>query len=116
MTYERQILEILTRVGEKGISVKLLAMHVYNLNTSLFASLDMDEVKNYVRNYVIRNTKSANSLLEKADRWGYYRLNTSNNADANTLMLNFKQYQEESEEEESDTEKQGQDLSLDLFA
>ena len=45
MTYDRQILRILSDVGEQGISVQLLAKHVYNQNVSLFYTPDMDDIR-----------------------------------------------------------------------
>ena len=48
MTYDRQILRILSDVGEQGISVQLLAKHVYNQNLSLFFTPNMEEIRSYV--------------------------------------------------------------------
>ena len=96
MTYDRQILRILTAVGDKGISVQLLAKHVYNQNSTLFYTPDLSEIRSYVQQYLLR---------------GYYRLNTKNNPDAQQLMLDFKEQSSEEEKEE----KLQQDLSLDLF-
>lgn len=112
MTYDQQILQILTDVGDKGISVQLLSKHLYNLNVSLFATLDMDYIRNYVQQYLLKNSKSPQSLIENAGRRGYYRLNTQNNADARQLMLEFGRHEEAEEKEE----QPDIDLSLDLFA
>ena len=110
MTYERQILRILSDVGEQGISVQLLAKHVYNQNVSLFYTPDMDEIRSYVQQYLLKNSKSASSLVESMERRGYYRLNTQNNDNARQLMLSFSEVPEEKEEEKPEV-----DLSLDLF-
>ena len=114
MTYDQQILSILTDVGDKGISVQLLSKHLYNLNTSLFAPLDFEDIRNYVQQYLLRNSKSPQSLIENTGRRGVYRLNTQNNADARQLMLDFKSHaaQEETDEVE---QIHHPDLSLDLF-
>ena len=112
MTYDRQILRILSDVGEQGISVQLLAKHVYNQNVSLFFTPDMDEIRSYVQQYLLKNSKSDSSLVESMERRGYYRLNTQNNLDARQLMIEF--HNETSTEEKE--EKPVQDLSLDLFA
>ena len=101
MTYDRQILEILTDVGEKGISVQLLSKHVFNKNASL-----------YVQQFLLKNSKSPSSLIESMDRRGYYRLNTQNNPDARQLMIEFREEQIIDEKEE----KPSKDLSLDLFS
>ena len=113
MTYEQQILHILSEVGERGISVSLLAKHVYNLNCTLFSQPDLQEVKQFVQQYLLKNSKSSISLIESTGRRGYYRLNTQNNADARQLMLEFRE--EEIEMEEVEEEKPKQDLSLSLF-
>ena len=110
MAYDRQILQILTEVGEHGISVQLLAKHLYNLNVSLFSSPDLDDIKRYVQQFLLKNSKSAQSLIESTGRRGYYRLNTQNNADARQLMLEFREPNVEEKEE-----KPVVDLSLSLF-
>lgn len=114
MTYDQQILDILTDVGEKGISVQLLSKHLYNLNTSLFAPLDIDDIRSFVQQYLLRNSKSPQSLIENAGRRGIYRLNTQNNADARQLMLDFKNHMAVDDGAES-KEVHHPDLSLDLF-
>ena len=110
--YEQQILKILTDVGQRGISVSLLAKHVYNMNCSLFAQPDLQDVHQSVQQYLLKNSKSAKSLIESTGRRGYYRLNTSGSADARQLMLEFS---DEKPAEEPEAEKPCQDLSLNLF-
>ena len=114
MTYDQQILSILTDVGDKGISVQLLSKHLYNLNTSLFAPMDIEDIRNYVQQYLLRNSKSSQSLIENTGRRGIYRLNTQNNDDARQLMLEFKNHVSEDDAAESE-EAYHPDLSLDLF-
>lgn len=112
MTYDRQILRILSDVGEQGISVQLLAKHVYNQNVSLFYTPDINDIHSYVQQYLLKNSKSSASLVESMERRGYYRLNTQNNADARQLVIEFRQEINTEEKEEKPVE----DLSLDLFA
>lgn len=111
MTYDQQILKILTEAGERGISVQTLAKHVYNMNCTFFFQPDYEEIRTYVQQYLLRNSKSAQSLIESTGRRGYYRLNTTGSTDALQMLLQFREEQEEKEEE-----KPQQDLSLDLFA
>lgn len=113
MTYDGQILKILTDVGEKGIGVQQLAKHVYNMNCTLFSQPDLQELHSYVQQYLLRNSKSAQSLIERTERRGYYRLNIQNNADARQLMLEFREHAELQEEEKE--EKPQRDFSLSLF-
>lgn len=110
--YDQQILRILTDVGDRGISVQLLSRQVYNMNVSLFSSQDLEEIRAYVQQYLLKNSKSPQSLIESTGRRGYYRLNTLHNADARQLMLEFKRHEQVEEKEE----KPMPDLSLDLFA
>ena len=114
MTYDKQILQILTDVGEQGVGVQQLAKHVYNLNCTLFSQPDLQEIHNYVQQYLLRNSKSPQSLIENTGRRGYYRLNTRNNADARQLMLEFRELSDAGETPK-ETEKAQQDLSLSLF-
>lgn len=113
MAFDRQILQILSDVGELGIGVQHLAKHVYNMNCTFFFQPDLEEIRNYVRKYLLRNSKSAQSLIERTERRGYYRLN-KNSADARQLMLEFRntRIQEVAEDKE---EKPQTDFSLSLF-
>ena len=110
MTYDRQILQILTEVGEKGINVQLLAKHLYNMNSTLFSSPNLEDIRSYVQQYLLKNSKSPQSLIESTGRRGYYRLNTRNNADARQLILEFREPVAEEKEESPSV-----DLSLSLF-
>lgn len=111
MTYDQQILKVLTEAGEGGVSVQAIAKHVYNMNCTFFSQPDYEDIRSYVQQYLLRNSKSSQSLIESTGRRGYYRLNTEGSADARQMMLQFRDEQEEKEEE-----KPRQDLSLDLFA
>ena len=114
MTYDKQILQILTAVGDQGIGVQQLAKHVYNLSCTLFSQPDLQEVHRYVQQYLLRQSKSVQSLIERTERRGYYRLNTLNNADARSLMLQFREQQAD-EPAGQEPEKPKVDLSLSLF-
>ena len=95
MIYDKQLLRILTTVGERGISVRSLAKHIYNLNSSLFSRPDYEEVHSYVQQFLLRNSKSDKSLIERTGQRGYYRLNIKNNTDARQLVLQFRSESEE---------------------
>jgi len=107
--YEQQILRILLDVGARGISVKKLAKHVYNHYSTLFDQPDFRDVYRYTQLFVQRHSRSAQGLVEHAERWGHYRLNRRT-ADAQQLMLQFSE-----ESEETPVEKPVVDLSLSLF-
>ena len=89
------------------------AQHAWTSEEAFFYQPDYEEIHNYVQQYLLRNSKSQQSLIESTGRRGYYRLNTSGSADARQLMLQFtNDHQEEKEEEKPPV----QDLSLDLFS
>lgn len=112
MTYDQQILQVLTDAGECGVSVQAIAKHVYNMNCTFFVQPDFEEIRTYVQQYLLRNSKSQQSLIESTGRRGYYRLNTEGSADARQLLFQFR----DEKEEDTEDEKPQQDLSLDLFA
>lgn len=66
-----------------------MSKHVYNMNLSFFYTPDFNEIRTYVQQYLLKNSKSPQSLIESTGRRGYYRLNTQNNLDARQLMLEF---------------------------
>ena len=111
LTYDQQILKILTEAGERGISVQNISRHVYNLNCTFFHQPDYEEVRSYVQQYLLKNSKSQQSLVESTGQRGCYRLNTTGSKDAQQLMLQFR---DEAVANEEPSVSQ-QDLSLDLF-
>jgi hypothetical protein len=116
LTYDQQILSILTEAGERGISVKSICKHVYNMNCTFFVQPDFDEIRTYVRNYLFRNSRTPQSLVKSTGRRGYYRLNTTGSPDALQMLLRFREdRQEEEDEKPQQASPTQQDLSLDLF-
>jgi hypothetical protein len=113
MNYDRQILETLFEVGERGLSARLLAKNLYNLNLSLFFQPDLEEIYRYVKSYLRRNSRTEQSIIERTGRHGFYRLNTQHSADARQLMLKFKEQQ--TEQGELPQPSHTPDYSLNLF-
>ena len=109
MKYEKEILLFLAEAGNNGLSVKKIARHVYNASNNFFEELDFQEVHNAVQQYLTRNSKNRDSLIEKVGPRGIYRLNT-NSPISQQMMFDF--FQEEEEEEQ---QKPTEDLSLSLF-
>jgi hypothetical protein len=68
-------------------------------------------VRNYVQQYLLKNSKSQQSLIESTGQRGYYRLNTTGSKDAQQLMLLFRDDIVNDDVQPSTQ----QDLSLDLF-
>ena len=94
------------------MSIRNISRHVYNMNCTFFVQPDFAEICSYVGQYLQRNSKSPQSLIENTGRRGYYRLNTSGSSDARQLMLEFSD-KYETDEDAAPTPKQ--DLSLSLF-
>ena len=109
--YDKDIIQILLDVGDRGISMSLLAKHVYNMNCTFFSQPDIEEIKRQVRLFVNRNSQRRKPLLEHTGRWGFYRLNSKGRKEASMQLLEFKK--EDGTEE--DAEKPQQDFSLSLF-
>lgn len=114
MSYDQQILFVLTEAGERGISVQSIAKHVYNMNTTFFYMPSLEEIHAYVQQYLLKNSKSPQSLIENTGRRGYYRLNTQGSADARQLMLDFQEEHATARSDE-DVVPTAVDLSLSLF-
>ena len=118
VSYDRQILEVLIEAGERGIGVRSIVKHIYNRNRTFFFTPDYEEIRAQVRRFLSRNSRSAHSLVQRAGRRGYYRLNTSGNTDARQMMLSFRegeQARETAGQREEERDKPREDLSLDLF-
>lgn len=109
--YDRQILQVLTNVGRRGISVHLLAKHVYNMNCTLFYQPDLQEVIRQTRNFVVRKSGGRSPWIEKTGRWGYYRLNSRGQGVVRQMLAD----DPSANGEELPDEKPPQDLSLNLF-
>jgi len=90
--------------------VQNISRHVYNLNCTFFHQPDYEEVRSYVQQYLLKNSKSQQSLIESTGQRGYYRLNTTGSKDAQQLMLMFRDEQQPVEEV-----REQKDLSLNLF-
>ncbi len=107
VNYDKEILRILTDVGDKGLSVAKIARHVHHACNSFFEPVSLEEVHRYVAQYLLRNSKNPDSIIEKTER-GIYHLNMSSKA-TQQLMLAFR------EDDSDDTPAPVQDLSLGLF-
>ena len=110
MYYERHILQILTEAGTEGLSVAKISRHVFNASNTFFNTVEFEEVHRWVAAYLLRNSKSSDSLIEKTER-GIYRLNPKS-SETRQLML---QFCDKGEDDEEDNTIGHEDLSLSLF-
>ena len=114
-TYEQHILRILSEVGPKGISLGLLAKHVYNLSSGLFTNVVYDDVYRVVQQYLLSHSVHPRDLVERMEKRGYYRLNANAGEAAQQLILCFSTDMEEEEEQLFTSSLSNQDTSLSLF-
>lgn len=75
MLNEQQIVELLAKTGDKGLTCKKLAKHIYNANNSLFETVSFEDIYRELQAYLNKKTKTRYSYIEKTGEWGYYRLN-----------------------------------------
>ena len=111
MNYDKEIIKVLCEAGSEGLSVQKVARHVFNACNSLFCILDFEEVHVYVTQYLLRNSKNRNSIIERTERRGMYRLNY-NSQDTMQLMLQFADHAIDDDE---NTSRGQEDNSLLLF-
>ncbi|MBO6296443.1 MAG: hypothetical protein J6M54_02840 [Prevotella sp.] len=107
MNYEQEILRVLAFAGSDGLHVAKISKHVYNALNSFFCPLNTDDVHQQVANYLLRQSKTSTSIIEKLQR-GVYRLNP-NSKETDQLMLKFF---EDTSDDEPTVIKQDNSLSL----
>lgn len=109
MNYDREILQILSEAGRKGLSIAKIARHVFNRHNNLFEVVAYEDVRRSVAGYLMKNSKQKNSYVEKTEERGVYRLSLSV-GDPLQLLFDFKE-----EEKEEKPETSCEDKSLSLF-
>ncbi|MCD8289959.1 MAG: hypothetical protein LUC91_00470 [Prevotella sp.] len=114
MEYEKEIIYVLSEAGKKGLSIKKIARHIYNNNNSLFDELSFEDVHKAVAGFLQRNCKRRNSLVERTQKNGTYRIRVS--VKPTQLQLYFKDDEDVKDVKEEEYDKQsGKDNSLSLF-
>ena len=116
MKYEREILTVLHEAGNKGLSVRKIARHVYNSSNELFSELTLEEVTHHVKAFLHKNSRQPNDMLERTEARGVYRL-SRRYKETRQLMFDFSEDDTESivEEENTGEVKTNEDTSLSLF-
>lgn len=114
MTYEQEILRILTQAGDKGLKTEKIAMHVFNACNSIFMPLDFQDVRMYVAQYLQKNAKAADSVIERGVGQGVYRLNLKSEQ-GQQISLQFAPHDEDRESTEEEKANMLPDTSLSLF-
>lgn len=110
MNYDRDILHILDEAGINGLSVRKIARHVFNGYNNFFDNVSFDDVYHYVASYLIRNSKSKDSIIERTEIRGVYRINRSSGI-IRQLCFDFKDGDIDIKSDDNNIE----DHSLSLF-
>ena len=87
-TYDKAILRVLAEAGEEGLSVQKISRHVHNACNTFFDVLSYDDVHAYVRQFLQKNSRNPQSLIERTHTRGTYRINL-NSQETRQLMLRF---------------------------
>ena len=88
MNYEKEILHVLYEVGNGGLSVHKIAIHVHNACNSLFAPIAFADVHRDVQSWLLRNSRGVGSPVVRCGKRGYYAVNLSSSM-ATQLFLQF---------------------------
>ena len=107
--YDNEIYKILIEAGENGLKIEKIARHVYNACNSIFFPVEFENVHKYVTQFLLLKSKQVDSLIEKSDTRGIYRLNFKS-VESQQLMLRFGADVEKEIEKPKD-----EDQSLSLF-
>ena len=110
MTYENEIIKILVEAGDKGLSVKKIAQHVYNAVNSLFCSVSYTDIYSSVSQYLKSNAKSKTSVIVHGKGRGVYKINAEIDA-GQQLMIIFGKH----DTDEPSTPKDSTTTELTLF-
>lgn len=110
MNYDREILFVLNEAGMKGLSVQKIARHVFNSCNGFFNAVSLEEVHRYVASYLNRSSKLPDSVIERTDVRGVYRINLSSGM-SRQLQFDFK----DDDACEKDDNRKTEDRSLSLF-
>jgi len=108
LEYDKHILRILAEAGGSGLSVQKITRHVFNVSNTFFNVVVFEDVHKYVQSYLLRNSKSPDSIIERMEARGMYRLNLKSGT-TQQMMLQFVDKQEK---EPSDKIPEDQSLSL----
>jgi len=111
MDFDKEIFKVLSYVGEDGLSVQKISIHVHNACNTFFNAVSYDEVHNYVAQFLKRNSKKHGSVVERTTKRGVYRLNTKSPA-VQEMML---QFEETPNDESENASIKCKDNSLALF-
>ena len=86
--YDTHIHMILAEVGNRGLNVRKITLHVYNAINTLFEPADKKDVHDYVLKYLRTHIKGRNALIERVSH-GVYRFNPKSPV-ARQIKLSFK--------------------------
>lgn len=99
MNIDEEIYRVLAMVGQRGLTVKKISLHVHNACNNLFESISYGEVYSYVKDFLYRTSMKRQSCIERMGKRGLYRLKDAQD----DPQLNFC-YGEEGQDEPPQTD------------
>ena len=87
-TYDTHIHRILAEVGNRGLNVRKITLHVYNSVNTLFEPVDKQDVHDYVLKYLSKHVKGNMPLLKRVSH-GVYCFNPKS-AEAKLIKAELK--------------------------
>jgi hypothetical protein len=73
-SYDTHIHRILAEVGNRGLNVRKITLHVYNSVNTFFDPVEKQDVHDYVLKYLSSHVKGKMPLLQRVSH-GVYRFN-----------------------------------------
>lgn len=94
MTFEREILKVLSEGPLEGMPLRRIALNVYNISNTLFNPLDQEEVYEVVGEWLRKTSAIKGASVEKAETRGWYKINL-NSQKVQQMMLEFHPHEED---------------------
>ena len=85
--YDNHILSILAEAGQNGLPIRKIARHVHGCVNGMFEPVSLESVHAEVSQYLHRNSRRGDSVIERMQKKGYYRLNMNSGVAREQLLV-----------------------------
>lgn len=65
----------MVEAGDEGLSLKKIAMHVYNSNNNLFEKPDFNKIYSSIAQYLSKQSKMSDGMVKRIGTKGVYAIN-----------------------------------------
>ena len=65
----------MVEAGDEGLSLKKIAMHVYNSNNNLFENPDFNKIYSSLAQYLSKQSKMSDGMVKRISSKGVYAIN-----------------------------------------